>query len=110
MLSAEWLSDNRNKEMRVYVDDYRWLLPFSLGINTTSVTGSQGPFPPNADSYFYLGKENVVNNNMVFTNWTIRASLVLESKPISETEASSVLAASDRIFDNGASAVFVTHG
>jgi uncharacterized membrane protein len=115
MVSVEWLSDNRNDRMSVYADDYRWLLLYSLGINTTSISGSsqpggEGPFPPNTDSYIYLGKENIVNNNIVLTNYTIRGSPVLESKPISETKVFSVLAASDRIFDDGASTVFKTNG
>jgi uncharacterized membrane protein len=109
MLSAEWLTDNRNEEMHAYVDDYRWLLLSSLGINTSSLTGNLDPFPPNAESYCYLGKENVVDNNIVLTNWTIRASPILESWPISETDVASVLASSDRILDNGASAIFMIH-
>ena len=110
MLSAEWLSNNRDKEGHVYVDDYRWFLLFSLGVNASTFADSEGSFHPNAESYAYLGKENVVNNNIVLTNWTIRNSPTLESWTLTDTDVASVLAASDRIFDNGASVVFVTHG
>lgn len=110
MLSAEWLSNNGDEEMHVYVDDYRWLLLLSLGINTYSFVDSEGTFHPNAGSYCYLGKENVVNNNIVLVNWTIGASLTLESKSLTGTDVALVLAVSDRIFDNGASDVFIISG
>ena len=54
-------------------------------------------FPPKAESYCYLGKESEVNHKVALPNWTIRASPILESKALSDTDVASVLAASNRV-------------
>jgi len=109
VVAAEWLSGERSDGYSLYADEYRWLLLFSLGMNVSTPSGTNTsslgrtdlPFPPQADSYIFLGWENTQHERIVLTNYSVPTSPILVSVDLRNSTVFGVIEESSLIYSDG---------